>query len=77
MTEDKPVSKPVDTIAVPREVLRGVREACDAAYSAMNDYLNGKHFDLKAMRTATYFSDPIDKCEKTLASLDAVLSEGK
>lgn len=53
--------------AVPQEVV----DALECCHEAMNDYLNGKHFDLKAMRTATYFSNPIDKAEKALTILNS------
>jgi len=61
MTEDKPVSKPVDTLAVPREVLQGVREALEK--HAVNWTYKGEK-----MSNDEY---------KALASLDAVLSEGE
>ncbi len=56
---------PVDTIAVPREVLQGVREAIDGLLYGV-DLKNGTH--AKIYRP---------KLEQALASLDAVLAEGE
>lgn len=45
------------------------REALEAAHKAMNDYLNGEHWDEKTGMTATYFSNPTALCENILAAL--------
>ncbi len=66
MTEDKPVSKPhVDTIAVPREVLQGVRERLCIAKRDFKNWL--EHPDAQESAIASV--------DKGIASLDAVLAE--
>ena len=64
MTDDQ--RPPVDTIAVPREVLQGVREALKDTVG----YVGDKYYD-------EYNQSLSDRCKQALASLDAVLSEGK
>lgn len=45
--------------------------ALEESFTAMNDYLNGVH------KGATYFSNPIDLCEKALAALSAGAGEAQ
>ncbi len=51
--------------------IQKLADALRECQTAMNDYLNGKHFDLKAMRTATYFSNPIALAEQALKQYEA------
>jgi len=64
---------PVDTIAVPREVLQGVREALDAQRQADREH--------EVEGASAYWCILADKAHKLrkgiLASLDAVLAEGE
>ncbi len=89
MTEDKPVSKPpVDTIAVPREVLMGVKWVLNNASIETHDEDVWAHFKRKdggagavrcgsKERIVSQVADDWDiERVKALASLDAVL-EGK
>ena len=59
-------NKPVDTIAVPREVLQGLREALLNCVTV-----------LERTTDETLVQDAINCGNKALASLDAVLSEGE
>ena len=70
MTEDKPASKQVDTIAVPKEVLQGVREALVKTRRLVSQCAEdgfGNHDNIMAV----YVNN--GDITKTLASLDAVL----
>ncbi len=46
-----------------------VLQALQAASTAMNDYLNGKHFNSNTGKNDTYFSQPLELCEKAIASM--------
>ncbi len=62
---------PVDTISIKREVLQGVRETLLEAYSILeSDYRGQTGLDLT-------HTDLLGRTAKVIASLDAVLSEGK
>ena len=73
---------PVDTIAVPREVLQGVREALKF-YARHEHWMAFDDTDpmrrvLTAMKNSKAGNqDGWEQAEEALASLDAVLGEGK
>jgi hypothetical protein len=71
MTEDKPVSKQVDTINIKREVLQGVRTALRLAYPHI------AYDDDGLLVTTRHSLEITDTMQQALASLDAVLSEGE
>ena len=72
------VSKPpVDTIAVSRDVLQGVREAMREMVDETNDFLFDRKKDPITGEKDTFFSNPLSHAEEALASLDAVLKEGE
>lgn len=48
-----------------------IKDALQECQKAMNDFLNGEHYDPKTGKTATYFSIPLDKTEKALKLIDS------
>lgn len=58
------------------DVLKGVRETLKECADRMNEYLNGDHYNPITAITDTYFSNAIDKAEKQITALNAII-EGK